>query len=449
MSFTIDKQTLDDLHIFGKQRGGAIYNLFNKTQTRGGAQVLEDMFRYPLSDRNKINRRSDIIKYFQWKNAPFPFRNEAFDILEHYLENTDDRTRITAEEDTLQRKLRNYMGADTDYEGLHKGIIASIEVFNRLHDFLQEIDAAHAPSDYQEEVREMQVLLSDEQLTWMYGEKGCKKLPYAKAAKYDQVLRFVARDKMKKLLYYIYQMDVYISVARVATVRGFVFAHALETADNILRIEGVYHPHLTSPVPNTIQVDRNSNVIFLTGANMAGKSTFMKTFGIALFLAHMGFPVPAERMEFTVQNGMFTTINLADNLNMGYSHFYAEVLRLKKVAEQVARTEKLIVIFDELFRGTNVKDAYDATVAITAAFAEKRNCTFIISTHIIEAGETLRGKCDNINFVYFPTVMNGNVPAYTYRLTPGITNDRHGMMIINNEDIISIIKSRQHTLKSV
>jgi DNA mismatch repair ATPase MutS len=146
---------------------------------------------------------------------------------------------------------------------------------------------------------------------------------------------------------------------------------------------------------------------------------------------------------------MFTTINLADNLNMGYSHFYAEVLRLKKVAEQVARTENLIVIFDELFRGTNVKDAYDATVAVTAAFAEKRNCTFIISTHIIEAGEVLREKCDNINFVYFPTVMNGNKPGYTYQLSAGITNDRHGMMIINNEDIIGIIKSRQQRLKLV
>jgi DNA mismatch repair protein MutS len=449
MAFTIDKQTLDDLQIFGKYRSGSIYNLFNTTQTRGGAQALEEMFMYPLSDREKINRRSDIIKFFQQCKVAFPFRHDAFDAIEHYLGNTDERTKIAPEEDTLQRKFRNYMGADTDYELLHKGIVASIEVFNRLHDFLQEIDAEHAPPAYLHEVREMQILLSDEQLTWMYGEKGSKKLAYAKAAKHDQALRFVARDKMKKLLYYIYNMDVYLSVARVASVRGFTFAHALETKDNTLHIRGMYHPGLTNPVSNNIQVDRNSNVIFLTGANMAGKSTFMKTLGVAIFLEHMGFPVPAKHMEFTVQNGMFTTINLADNLNMGYSHFYAEVLRLKKVAEHVSRTENLVVIFDELFRGTNVKDAYDATVAVTEAFAEKRNCTFIISTHIIEAGEVLREKCATINFVYFPTIMNGNMPEYTYGLTSGITNDRHGMMIINNENVIGIIKSRQHKLKFV
>lgn len=449
MSFITDKQTLDDLHIFGKSRGGAIYNLFNTTQTRGGAQVLEEMFLYPLSDREKINRRSTILQYFQGKNATYPFRNDAFDAIEHYLGNTDERTRIMTEEDTLQRKLRNYMGADTDYELLHKGIVAAIEVFNRLHDFLKEIDAAHAPAAYQEEVKDMQVLLQDEQLTWMYGEKGNKKLAYAKAAKYDQDLRFAARDKMRKLLYYLYNMDAYTAVARVAIDRGFVFAHALEVKDNILRIENMYHPQLTNPVSNSLQVDPSSNVIFLTGANMAGKSTFMKTLGVTLLLAHMGFPVPAKHMEFSVQRGLFTTINLADNLNMGYSHFYAEVLRLKKVAEHISRTENMVIIFDELFRGTNVKDAYDATVAVTGAFAGKRNCTFIISTHIIEAGEELRQQCNNINFVYFPTIMNGSMPEYTYRLTAGITNDRHGMMIINNENIIGILKSRRHKPKLV
>src|SRR6185295_14954163 len=114
MAFIIDKQTLDDLNIIGKRRGDAIYSIFNKTQTRGGAQVLEEMFLYPLSDRYKINQRSGIIQYFQQKNIAFPFKNEAFDAIELYLENTDERTKLAAEEDTLQRKLRGYMGADTE-----------------------------------------------------------------------------------------------------------------------------------------------------------------------------------------------------------------------------------------------------------------------------------------------------------------------------------------------
>jgi len=62
----------------------------------------------------------------------------------------------------------------------------------------------------------------------------------------------------------------------------------------------------------------------------------MKSLGIALFLAHAGFPVPAEKMVFSVCDALLTTINMPDDLNMGYSHFYTEVLRVKKMAMQLA-----------------------------------------------------------------------------------------------------------------
>ncbi|WP_410519571.1 MutS-related protein, partial [Butyricimonas virosa] len=114
--------------------------------------------------------------------------------------------------------------------------------------------------------------------------------------------------------------------------------------------------------------------------------TLMKSFGIAVYLAHMGFPVAATSMQFRIQDGMYTSINVPDNINLGYSHFYAEVLRVKKVAIEVSRDKRLIVIFDELFKGTNVKDAFDATLAVTEAIAERKNCAFMVSTHIIEVG---------------------------------------------------------------
>jgi DNA mismatch repair ATPase MutS len=226
----------------------------------------------------------------------------------------------------------------------------------------------------------------------------------------------------------------------VATERKFVFPLALRPDKPVVILESVYHPHVPNAVGNTLRITPDSNVIFLTGANMAGKSTFMKSLGIALFLAHMGFPVPASRMEFSVLDGIYTTINLPDNLGMGASHFYAEVLRVKKMAHELSQSKRLFIIFDELFRGTNVKDAYEATVAITSAFAQKRNSLFVISTHIIEAGDVLKEKWENIGFKYLPTRMNGNTPVYTYTLQTGITADRHGMIIINNEGILDILK---------
>ena len=173
---------------------------------------------------------------------------------------------------------------------------------------------------------------------------------------------------------------------------------------------------------------------------MAGKSTFMKSLGIALFLAHMGLPVPASNMIFSVRDAIYTTINLPDDLGMGASHFYAEVLRIKKIARELSLSKSLFVIFDELFRGTNVKDAYEATIALTTAFAEQRDSMFVVSTHIIEAGDILKQRCENISFVYLPTRLQQGLPVYTYTLEKGITADRHGMVIINKEGILDILR---------
>jgi len=97
-------------------------------------------------------------------------------------------------------------------------------------------------------------------------------------------------------------------------------------------------------------------------------------------------------------------------------------------------------MFDELFKGTNVKDAYDGTLAVTEAFAEYMDCLFVVSTHIIEVGEALRSR-GNIRFRFLPTVMDGHRPRYTYTLQEGITEDRQGMMIIRNEGILEMIQS--------
>jgi DNA mismatch repair protein MutS len=166
----------------------------------------------------------------------------------------------------------------------------------------------------------------------------------------------------------------------------------------------------------------------------------MKSFGICVYLAHMGFPVAASDMEFSVKDGLYTSINVPDNLALGYSHFYAEVLRVKSVAEGVAAGKALVVVFDELFKGTNVKDAYDATLSLTEAFAEHRESFFVISTHIIEVGEALRERYGNFLFTYLPTLMDGVTPRYTYQLAPGITRDKQGMIIIENERLIELIR---------
>jgi DNA mismatch repair ATPase MutS len=207
----------------------------------------------------------------------------------------------------------------------------------------------------------------------------------------------------------------------------------------LMEVQNLRHPALSNAVGNSITLSAAENLVFLTGANMAGKSTWMKTLGVSFYLAHMGFPVGAVRMSFSVMEGIFTSINVPDDLSLGWSHFYSEVMRVKVVSQAVSSGRRLFVLFDELFKGTNVKDAYDATLAVTEKLAKYRGCAFVVSTHIIEVGEALMG-IPNIQFFYMPTVMKGAVPQYTYNMTPGITTDRQGMIIIENEKILEMLQ---------
>lgn len=206
-----------------------------------------------------------------------------------------------------------------------------------------------------------------------------------------------------------------------------------------MTFKGLFHPFLNHPIGNDVDFNIERNICFITGTNMAGKSTLLKAMGVAVYLSQLGFPVPAGYMKTSLFNGLITTINLSDDIDQGHSHFYREVLRVKQVAQKVNQSKHVFVIFDELFRGTNVKDAYDASLAIISAFTDVRSCFFVVSTHIVEVAHQLV-KNESINFRYMETTFADGHPFNSYQLKEGITEERLGMWIVNNERILEIIK---------
>ena len=426
MYLQTDDQTIDDLGIFGKRNGTGIYDIYNHTNTRGGELVLEEMFRAPLCDQAAINRRSNIIAQFTKAGLRWTFDVSLFDITEKYL--------LHGHKEQQQQQVQ------LSEKEIQHGVASVINLLRVTKDFIEkkEMQQIHA---YASELEAIDTLLSDPLLAPAWKEDPAKhKLSYAAITAVDALFRVTARETIKQLLTQLYLLDTYISVAKTAADRGFVFPKALPKGEAVLSIEGVYHPSIQGAVRNNIYMQATKNVIFLTGANMAGKSTLLRSLSTALFIAHMGFPVAATSMQFSVLDGLYTTINLPDNLGIGASHFYAEVLRVKKMATELNSGKSLFILFDELFRGTNVKDAHEATVAVTKGFAGKSNSLFIISSHIVEAGEDLKAK-SNIGFRFLPTRMNGHKPEYTYTLEEGITDDRHGMIIIRNEGILETLKN--------
>ncbi|UYQ94192.1 DNA mismatch repair protein [Chitinophaga horti] len=428
MTFYTDKQTLEDLNLLGKFKSNSVFNIFNKVKTAGGERLLEGFFRQPLTDPAAINARCATFKRYQQMVIQLPFTRAAFDRAEAYLDTTVPANYLLVAASVWRKKALSGITRDQRYEELYNGLLATVTLLAQLSAFCAQV------KEDDEDIKLISRLLSDNRLRDL---KQVSTLTVTDVIRFDHLLRGKMRREMSVLLATVHKVDVYIAVSDVARERAFGYAEARPVQEHIADIKGLRHPALRDAVANDMHLDAGNNLLFLTGANMAGKSTFMKAYGIAIYLAHMGFPVAAERMVFSVREGLYTSINVPDNLQMGYSHFYAEVQRVKTVASAVSGGAKLIVIFDELFKGTNVKDAYDATLAVAAAFSAYRSCLYIISTHIIEVGEALPKV--NTRFAYLPTVMEGAVPRYTYRLAEGITADRHGMMIIEQEGLLALL----------
>lgn len=440
MSFIADTQTLDDLNLAGRYRPDSVFNLFNKVKTRGGEQLLFKMFHHPMSDAGQINARSALLKFFSGQALMFPFTKEQVNDMDEYIA-SHNGSFISTFLNISTKKIAAVAVRDEAYPALSKQIKATIALLKRLAYYLEEINPGHEDHPFLRSLADIKNKMSDGNLKWI------KMLPHENnfslfnIIRLDHLLRRIHATDMQNILSCIYELDVYIAVGNVAIAKKFSFAKALPDG-NMFDAENLRHPSIEKAVGNPVSMSNAANVLFLTGANMAGKSTLMKSFGIAVYLAHMGFPVASDKMTFSVKDGIYSSINVPDDLSLGYSHFYAEVKRVKKVAEEICRPLRLVIIFDELFKGTNVKDAYDATLAITEAFSNQAECLFIISTHITEAGETLQQKGGPFQFVYFPSILqNCKVPTYTYRLQHGISNDRHGMMIIENERILELIES--------
>lgn len=294
------------------------------------------------------------------------------------------------------------------------------------------------PEELDNKIRQIQEFIRNQDIQKIISAK--EDFSCVRLNSFDNLLRKKFKNEVVEIIQIIYGLDANISIAKAARIHKFTFPEYLPDSKPRLAITGLFHPLLENAILYDIDFDETKNLCFLTGPNMAGKSTFLKSVGLSIYLSHLGFPVPATQMETTIYNGIISTINLSDNMNRGYSHFYSEVKRVKETALKIKEKGNLFVIFDELFRGTNVKDAFDASLLIIKSFAKITNCTFYISTHITEVAEEIK-DFQSIQFMYFDSELIDGKPIYNYKLLSGVSHERLGMLILKNEQIMEILDS--------
>lgn len=439
MNLDVDRQTLDDLALFqNNQHRQSIFKLFDNTKTIGGKEKLEEMFRKPLTNPDKIKERIEVLDYIKNHNFEFNTDKNTCDFVEFYLTKRNPVKSFSVITGFLERVIYAFNG-NNNYYVKQQGVINTLNLLNELLKFVSKVNGS-LPVMLESFRSTIITTFQADEFVWIKQLIGKGKYNATDIAKADRLFRHTAYQKVKELLDIIYQIDVYQTIGSSGKALGFSLPSIKENERPRLVIKGLFHPFVNNPIGNDVAFNPDKNVCFITGTNMAGKSTLLKAVGIAVYLSQLGFPVPAASMETSVFKGLITTINLADDIDQGHSHFYKEVLRVKQVAEKINLSQDVFVIFDELFRGTNVKDAYDASLAIIAAFAKVRTCFFIVSTHIVEVAHDL-AHIDNINFSYMETVFDDTHPINSYQLKQGITEERLGMWIVKNEKILEIIEN--------
>lgn len=436
MKFEIDKQTAADLELFEKTNGEkSVFSLFNYTNTVGGRESLRKMFQMPLNKKELIEERMESVQFFADHSFDFPLYKEGLHFIEHYLNRGNKPIKFSVF-NTYVKKWFFKRDANEQFV-IQRGTRYLISVISNSYFFFKNFDSISDCKFINEAKSTIVNLVESSSLELVPDYKNRVRFYHYEYSKLDYYFRTAEFDKVRKILDFIYEMDAYKSISVAMQKRGFTLPEITDKCNSVI-MKGLFHPFLENPVVNDFEMDESRNICFLTGPNMAGKSTYLKTVGILIYLAHIGFPVPAKYMQTSVYNGLFTTINLSDNITKGYSHFYSEVLRVKYVAERISQHRSVFIVFDELFRGTNVKDAYEASLSIIHAFSKLNKGAFAISTHIIEIAEKL--NIENVFYKCFEANLINEVPHYSYKLNDGICDERIGMYILKKEIVIETIE---------
>ena len=438
MKFNIDQQSFRDLNIFSSSSDAdAIINLFKHTKTIGGREMVNEMMRNPSSDLKFLSDRTAAISWFLKRHIVLDINSHQLDLIDHHLKHNKRHLKANLLDATVDF-LRNKITAGADYYVVESGLKNFLKLAKFLKEYLQVIAETNSPDGLKAHAERIREILNLPALRGMI-ESSSKKLKFYQISRMDGVFRKQLREKLNELLRLVYELDVYETLAYTIQQKNLCLPEYLDSESLNISIEALYHPGIKKAITNNVEIQEQSNMIFLTGSNMAGKSSFLKATGLCIFLAHIGFPVFAKSMRTTIFNGMITTINLPDNLNDGLSHYYTEVRRVKETALQLRDGGKVFVIFDELFRGTNVKDAFDASLLIINELAQIKSSAFLISTHIVELAEELKPH-SNIAFKYMDTFFENDHPVFTYKLLDGISKERLGMYIVINEGIVEILQ---------
>lgn len=206
--------------------------------------------------------------------------------------------------------------------------------------------------------------------------------------------------------------------------------------DRLLDTEEIGHPLLKSErnVTNDFSICSLHQIAIVTGANMAGKSTFLRTIGVNLILAQSGNVVCSRYFAFQPMT-LFTSMRTTDSLSKDTSYFHAELLRLQQLVNIAQQEDKVFIILDEMLKGTNSVDKLNGSLAFL-----KRILSYpisgLVATHDLALGELADDFPEHFFNVCFEIVHSGSQITYDYKLHPGISSNMNASILLKQMGLI-------------
>jgi DNA mismatch repair protein MutS len=434
----IDNTTYSDLAVFQTAEEFSLFGKLDRTRTVGGRTQLLEFFSQPFSQLENIRQTQEILQIIlQHENEWGPsISNGTIMVMERFYETPLDK--IPASHDPVNARMYQLLHAQ-DY-GLTRYSIGHFADFIRgMFSILAIREKENLPPLLKNLLDRATRLLSPDIIQSLAKKKSGDKLLPNEVVEFGNFIRNHFKQAALDLIIMYGKLDAWYSMAIAGKEFHLVIPEFQDTALPFINIEGLHHLLLPQAVSYDVHMDPESNFFFLTGANMAGKSTFIKSVGAALFLAHLGMGVPAVKMKTSLFDGILSNINVVDNLVKGESYFFNEVQRIRKTIVQISDKKKWLVLIDELFKGTNVQDAMKCSSTVIKGLIKMKSSLFILSTHLYEIGEELK-KYPNISFKYFETGIENGQLQFPYLLKDGISNDRLGYLILEREKVVELLE---------
>ncbi|MBF4491259.1 hypothetical protein IR010_01815 [Flavobacterium sp. MR2016-29] len=383
----------------------------------------------PLRNESQIIERQKILKGFALNNTvleKYSYTVLYVNEVHFFLTNFN--------EDDLPKRSFLFSGPTADEVVFHNKIHQLILFFHRLESIcFSRLNLIAFPEMYRKDLNRILAFLS------VFDLKKYENTIREKRLKNKHIKEIVAKiaklkaaDKIQPFWEDLFLFESYLSISKAIIKNNFAFP-TFENKGIVLK--DLYHPLVKNPVKNDFTA--TSNVIVLNGPNMSGKSTFLKSVSLCIYLGNIGLGIPASKGVIPFCTDFSIGLNRRDDILNGYSNFMAEVVNLKNVVLKASEGNKCFAVFDELFSGTNIEDAIEICKTTINGVTQYPNSYFFISTHIQE----LKHLTNNtVSTFYLDCELVDTTPTFTYKLKEGWSNIKVGRILFEKVGLNELLE---------